>query len=706
MVRDALGYLVPSLDAAKCVKCGLCLKTCPVVNVPVTDRLRKPTCLAVKADDEIRRDSSSGGAFSLLAAEVLSNRGHVCGVVLDDDFQVRFKIVSSLDDLPALRRSKYVQADTGNVFRDIGNLLTKGELVLFVGTPCQVAGLRRFLRVGFENLITVDLVCHGAPSQFVFDKYLEDTFGKKNLSDFAFRTKEYGYNCVNAVATKSDGMKCVRNVSFDYYEKVMHRGIALKDVCNDCPFAEVPRQGDLTIGDFWGLVKLRPDLTDPLGTSVVLVNSDRGRAFLERVRSKMKECVSMPFAQVSRLNRFRRHMRPHPGRASFFAMLPGQTFSKAAEYAASRRFDIGLVGLWYGRNYGSICTYFALHRVLTEKLHKSVLMVSNPLAESYRINPDSPPYRVANKFYEMSEPRPLSRLYELNLVCDTFMVGSDQLWNIYLSRPCRLYYYLDFARPEKKKIAYGTSFGIPYAGTAEERVVHGEWLKRFDALSVRDRMSVEICADTFGIGKVEQVCDPAFLCTPADYEKMIGNVKIPFTGSYGLVYVLDPNPAFFEAVCNIAKATGRPLVVVLNESPRVLSQNVKIALAGGCELLSTSGKNLAPGLSLLKKVDVPLWLKLFSAADFVITDSFHGTVFSIIYEKPFLSLENPRRGAERFVSLLAPIGLVDRLHKTPAELLEHMQSLSKLDYTKSRVALDAIRTKSFLWLQAAVNKEK
>lgn len=693
--KDEMGYNIRMVDFDKCVNCGKCAKLCPIIN-PQFKNKTDPDCYAVMADDETRKNSSSGGVFSLIAEYVLDNGGYVCGAAFDENFVVRHTVISDKSQLGRLRGSKYVQSSIDGVLKEIKELLEDDKMVLFSGCPCQVAGLYGYLGKDYNKLYTVDLVCHGAPPQSSFTKYVDEYYGIENLSDFKFRTKEFGYNSFNQTAYLKDGTKVSGNISFDPYERAMHSGLALKEVCADCPFAPAPRQGDISIGDFWGLSKHKPELNDNLGTSVTLINNEKGRELFDNISVKAKMFEAVPFEVARNNNRFGSKMGiPRKARRWYYGMVKGQSFAKSVDYALKRRFDVGIIGLWYGRNYGSMATYYALHQVLTNKFNLSVLMIENPLAPDNQAVTKTSPKKLAQEIYDVSLKYPLGEMEKLNAHCDSFIVGSDQLWNVHLSRPYKQMYYLGFAGENVKKIAYGTSFGIEYTGTEEERMISSHNLRRFDHVSVRDKMSLDTATNLFGVKNVVEVCDPTFLCPVEEYEKLVQKSDAEEKDEYILAYVLDPNERIGKELVKISEEQGCKVIILLNESPSVWEGNV--------EALKLDN---SANVEIKKEVTLHDWLWYYKNAKAVFTDSFHGTIFSLIYNKPFMTLTNRKRGAARFVSLLTPLNLTDRLYNGIEELSEHTDTLTELDYTNVNIKLGEIRERSMKWLENALYSKK
>ncbi len=691
IIKDDIGFNCRSVDFDKCINCGKCVKVCPVIETKYKNN-ENPDCYAIMADDEIREKSSSGGMFSLAANYILDNGGYVCGAAFAENFTVRHIIISDKNDLQKLRGSKYVQSDIGGILKEVKELLDNGKSVLFSGCPCQVAGLYGYLGKDYGNLYTLDLVCHGTPPQSAFLKYLDEQYGTENVSAFSFRTKEYGYNCTSQIAYMKDGTRIGSNVAFDPYEKAMHTGLALKEMCTDCPFAVLPRQGDITIGDFWGISKFNAELNDGKGTSLSLINNDKGNELFEKIRGSAKRIEAVPVDVAKGNNRFGRKIRyPARGNRWFHKMVKNQTFAKSVDYALKRKFDVGIIGLWYGRNYGSMATYYALHQVLTNKYNLSVLMIENPLAPDNQKITKTCPQKISNEFYDVSMKYPLGELDKLNAHCDSFIVGSDQLWNVHLSRPYKQMYYLGFAGDNIKKIAYGTSFGIEYCGTEEERMISSYNLRRFDHVSVRDNMSLNTATNLFGVKNVVEVCDPTFLCPLEEYEKLVQKAEASEKEEYVLAYVLDPNERIGKELEKISEEQGCKVIVLLNEPPSLWERNNEALRL-----------NNNANVEVKKEVTLYDWLWYYKNTKAVFTDSFHGTIFSLIYEKPFITLTNRRRGAERFISLLTPLGLTDRLYDDIEVLSEHTDTITELDYTDANVKLGEIKDRSMKWLENAL----
>lgn len=308
--QDAQGFFYPSVNEDKCVNCGLCNKVCPILNVedyslpPST-----PVYAAYNKDDEQRKTGSSGGIFELLALETIRNNGIVFGAVFDEGWNVVHSYAETEEQIEALKRSKYVQSRIGTNYKLVKSFLIQGKHVLFVGTPCQIAGLKHYLRKDYENLITVDVVCHGVPSQMIWQKYLaekkKEIAHKYNANEddvlfnsISFRDKVKSWRRFHLSLTyrvRKDGIDAIAPDSIvgtasqyvwenDYMLSFLH-DYANRPSCFDCKFRNGKCRSDLTLADFWGIEKLTDiqELKADKGTSLVLVHSDKGLQLLKRL---------------------------------------------------------------------------------------------------------------------------------------------------------------------------------------------------------------------------------------------------------------------------------------------------------------------------------------------------------------------------------------------------------------------------------------
>ena len=355
------------------------------------------------------------------------------------------------------------------------------------------------------------------------------------------------------------------------------------------------------------------------------------------------------------------------------------------------KYDIGIYGLWYGHNYGSIITYYALNRVLNN-MGYSTVMIRNPLGkknvdiESLR---RSHSLRFATEHYEFTPYYSLDEMKQLNELCDTFIVGSDVMWTYGLSRAYKQSYFLDFVDSEKKIISYTPSFGnYPYSGPRSEMDLIRYNLCRFDAISVRDSFSKNIIREETGI-EADVLADPVFLCPVEIFNDLASNVHIEHSDNYILAYILDPNEEWGKQLEKIA-ANGDEIHVVFNENG---DKDTCI------KLLNISNNRII----IHRDPTVEEWLKLIKDSSYVITDAYYGTCFSLIYSKKFSLYVKPEL-LIRFDILLQTFGVVDAVVSDITMIHDHYEAENKKDYniTEVKKITDSEAQKGKKWLLNAL----
>lgn len=311
--EDIEGFIYPIIDNLTCIDCGLCEKVCPAINQGIE---RKPLAVyaAKNNNEEIRIQSSSGGIFTLLAEQVLSESGIVFGARFDEKWEVVHDYTDTIEGLSVFRGAKYVQSRIGEVYKYAERFLKQDRLVLFSGTPCQVAGLRLFLQKEYQNLITVDLVCHGVPSPLVWRKYLKEVLTNKecnknligrrgrnskslmDIKSIEFRNKKSGWKRFSFVLTTLSAKGCNENevlLSESLHENIFLKGflndLYLRPSCYMCPSKKLKSGSDITIADYWGIQNVIQEFDDDKGISLVLVNTEKGRSLLSNISLELKE---------------------------------------------------------------------------------------------------------------------------------------------------------------------------------------------------------------------------------------------------------------------------------------------------------------------------------------------------------------------------------------------------------------------------------
>lgn len=297
MKADEYGFLYPSLQHPDlCVKCSMCGKVCPV-SLKKKEQQKKGETEAYAAyakDVSIRDKSTSGGIFSELAFEIIKDGGAVYGAVYDNQFHILHICIENAEDLGMLRGAKYAQSNLGQSFREIRKKLELGQSVLFAGTPCQVAGLKSFLQKDFESLFTVDFVCHGIPSPEVWKGYVEYRAKNDNAGQLPekidLRSKHTGWSHYqySNIYHYGKGITYSAKSGTDLYMRLFVGDYINRSSCAECRFKGYGRISDITLGDFWGICDIAPEMDDNKGTSLVLLHSEKGKDLFSNLDKRIQ----------------------------------------------------------------------------------------------------------------------------------------------------------------------------------------------------------------------------------------------------------------------------------------------------------------------------------------------------------------------------------------------------------------------------------
>ena len=294
---DNQGFKYPIVDASKCIDCHLCEKSCPVLNHNLPKEEPLNSYLSYSKNEEIRESSSSGGIFSELAKLIISKGGVVFGAVYDDNWLVTYSEASSLEELHKFRGSKYVQSDINNSYVKVKRYLTEGRYVLFAGTPCFVAGLNLFLKKQYENLLTVDFVCHSIPSPKVWLLYL-DCLKERNKSEIqklTFRDKSNGWSnyslAIEFVNKKGDTYNFVESHFDNLFMKGFADDLYTRPSCSKCPARNFTSGSDITLADAWDVNKYHPEKNDEMGLSHVMINTKKGQVYFDLIENAFSQQI-------------------------------------------------------------------------------------------------------------------------------------------------------------------------------------------------------------------------------------------------------------------------------------------------------------------------------------------------------------------------------------------------------------------------------
>ena len=333
MMPDDEGFLHPQIDEPLCVKCALCERVCPSLH---PDEARKPLFVyAAKAKDDIlRAESSSGGIFSLLSRQIISEGGIVYGAAIrKSDLSVCHCSAENEEELSWLRGSKYIQSEIGDIYYQVRSQLDEDRIVLFSGTPCQVAALRNFLARDYRNLICIDVICHAVPSPLAWRKFLEkrtaasakgrDSARPVEVIDrrISFRRKNCGWKRYSLSLRFANGKEYLLDHRADPFLRGFSSELYNRLSCHMCSVRELSSGADITLGDYWNVHQRFPAMDDDKGTSIVLVNSNKGAAMINKI-APLCDMLQSDYADACRTNpAIYRSFPPNRNRAKFFKLI-------------------------------------------------------------------------------------------------------------------------------------------------------------------------------------------------------------------------------------------------------------------------------------------------------------------------------------------------------------------------------------------------
>ena len=304
--EDEEGFRYPHVDQTICIDCGLCEKVCPVLNQP-DPQMPRTIYAAQNTNEEELLKSSSGGLFVLFAKETIRNGGVVFGAKFNENWEVVHDYAETIEGIQSFIGSKYVQSRNSDTYAQTKDLLEQGRKVLYTGTSCQVAGLKNFLRKDYDNLLTIDVICHGVPSPKVWRRYIneiKESAHQDEKSEFpplihsiSFRDKRNGWRKFSFTLSFAEvpGDSKKKSVSFshpfnkDPYMQLFLRNLILRPSCYQCPAKDGRSKSDLTIADFWGIEKCLPEFDDDRGVGLLMINSEKGLLAAQSLSLKLHQ---------------------------------------------------------------------------------------------------------------------------------------------------------------------------------------------------------------------------------------------------------------------------------------------------------------------------------------------------------------------------------------------------------------------------------
>ena len=289
LFKDKLGFVYPKINETKCKHCNVCKIKCPVLNRKNIKTKNYSNYACINKNETTRKNSSSGGVFSLIAENIILKKGVVYGAGYDSDFNVIHKRIDNIFSIKELMGSKYVQSNLKDIFKKVKRDLDNGTLVLFTGTPCQIAAIKIYLNKEYDNLYLQDFICHGVGSKLILDIHIQkikEKYGLKDICDINFRDKISGWKKFSFSISTYEEKYC-KTIDKDEYMKTFLKNLCLRESCYKCKFKGDRRISDITLADFWGIEKIDENLDDDLGVSAVILNTIKGIEIFDSIKDKM-----------------------------------------------------------------------------------------------------------------------------------------------------------------------------------------------------------------------------------------------------------------------------------------------------------------------------------------------------------------------------------------------------------------------------------
>lgn len=328
---DDEGFMYPTVNISLCVDCGLCNAACPVIGFKPVGVFETPVVVAsYNRELDIVNKSSSGGVFTALATFIISQGGVVYGAAYNKDFCVEHIRVDRFKDVYLFQGSKYLQSNMGTAYIKAKADLKAGLKVLFSGTPCQIAALKQYLGKPYKDLICVDIICHSVPSPKVWEEYLAqiERNHKAKVVSVNFRDKRDSWRRYCLCIALSNGEEVLRTMDSNLYMKAFIEGLSTRESCYSCKFKGQNRGSDITIGDFWGCESVCPEFAYTKGTSLVLLQSEKGRSVFSAISDKLRVASVETEAALSKNPAYYQPAKPHARRAEFFERFNSEDFEE------------------------------------------------------------------------------------------------------------------------------------------------------------------------------------------------------------------------------------------------------------------------------------------------------------------------------------------------------------------------------------------
>lgn len=665
IVYNDAGFYTLQIDNEKCSNCGLCAFICPQTK-DIKQKEEPSSCYAVMADDEIRKYSASGGLFAMIAQEYLRNGGYVCGAAFSEDFRhVNHIVIDKKEDLIKLQNSKYVQSNIGNSFKQIKKLLDENKEVLFGGTPCQVAGLNNYLSQTYGNLLTMDLVCHGIPSPLVWEKYL-DTFAKGNtVKNVLFRNKHFGWHFKPEVEITLKNRFYTRKIKDGLFYRGFFEHLILNDTCYSCKYTNLQRPADITMADFWGIEYKDSDMNDEKGTSLLIINTPKGQEIIDKYKHHFKKIKEFNINDAINGNqRLKTPSEKNLNTNQFIKDLREKPILKNIRQQLCPNYEGVIKNFWACANFGATLSAYALQQYLQEK-GKNYYLLKTYQPEGYT-------KAFADKYLKTTHLVTSKTQYkELNKCTDNFIIGTDQVLRpliIEYNMDTDLFGYTDF---NKKRLSFSGSFGMMYLEDMRwaNKLKYSKLIRRFDAISTREVSGVDICKNEFGIN-AECIIDPVFLIDKNKWLSITPECGNKYKNKI-VCYMLRVDNAVEKLKIYLQHKYNKEVIMLVN-----------------------------------RELPIEEFLSAIKDADAIVTNSFHGTCFSLIFNKKVLAITNSDCGDSRFDSLIKKFDIEKLTIKNLEDIYIKENLFVDYDYNKILDIVNTERKKADYWVEKFLNNKK
>lgn len=636
MVKDELGFEYSKINEEKCIKCGKCLRVCPELNKLQNNNFENPKVYAAwNKNEDVRYNSTSGGIFSALAEDFIKNGGYVSGAVYNEELLVEHIVTNKPEDIERLRKSKYIQSDLKNVFPEIKELLKDKNKVMFVGTPCQCAALVNYLGEKYQKLFIVDIICLGVNAPVAYKKYIqhfEDKY-KSKAKQICFRNKVQGWNNPYNEIFFENGEKYSCHYKKDLFYKgfIGEKSLYFRESCYNCKFKDFPRISDITLGDFWGVEK---KYNADKGTSIVMVNSGRGENLYKSIKNKIhsykntlaRAIKGNPAILISKQKPIEyNQIKVDINNMEFNDFI--YKYLKYKDDNVQKTPDYLIVNFWDSKfNYGACLTAYALQELVkTLNLTPRLLNTGERTTKEWYKN--SYMEKFADEYLDITDVLDYEGCKEIAKKIKGVILGSDQVLRLYGTNYLKKY-LLCFLDKSKRKIAFAVSFGTDkneYLKNNNQCKLYNflkSNLNTFDYISTREISGKEIFKDVYGLS-ADVIADPVLLADKKIFDELAEKSSVSSKDKI-ISYVLDDNEEYNRIYKYLEK--------------KINKQTEKI-------------------VPVSNQYSVEDWIKQIKECSLLITDSYHGVCFALIYNKPFVCVMNHMRGSTRIENLIQLFGI-------------------------------------------------